>query len=155
MKRIHIYDLDGVLVDTSHRYRNLPNGTIDLTYWLENARAEKIALDKLLPLAAQYKADLANPETYVVICTARQARQADFDFIATRLGNPDKLICRPVGNMESDAKLKRRGFCRLLNLKQFQNITRKFWDDNLKNLQAVADLGLQLIHVKSTICEAD
>jgi len=57
--------------------------------------------------------------------------------------------------MEADAKLKRRGLCKLLNLRQFQNITRKFWDDNKKNLNAVADLGLQLIHVKSSICEAD
>ena len=126
MKRIHIYDLDGVLVDTSHRYRNLENGTIDLTYWLENARPEKIALDTLLPLAAQYKADLTDPDTYVVICTARQAQQADFDYIANRLGNPNKIIYRPTGNMEADAKLKRRGLCKLLNLRQFQNITRKF-----------------------------
>jgi phosphoglycolate phosphatase-like HAD superfamily hydrolase len=155
IKAIHIYDMDGVLVDTSHRYRNLPDGTIDLTYWLENARPEKIALDTLLPLAEQYKADIANPEIYVVICTARQAIKADFDYIANRLGNPDKIICRPIGNSESDAKLKRRGLCKLLNLKQFQKITRKFWDDNRKNLDAVADLGLQLIHVKSKICEVD
>jgi len=153
MEKIHIYDMDGVLVDTSHRYRNLPNGSIDLDYWLTNNTPEKVAQDTLLPLAKQYKADLLNPAIYVVICTARAALAHDYDFIRNRLGWPNKIICRPVGNMEPDAVLKRRGLCRLLNLKQFQNIVRVFWDDNKKNLDAVKDLGLKLVHVKSNICE--
>ena len=71
-QRIHVYDLDGVLVDTSHRYRNLASGSIDLAYWLENRTEKNISRDKVLPLAKQYHADCLNPETYVVICTARQ-----------------------------------------------------------------------------------
>lgn len=145
--------MDGVLVDTSHRYRNLPDGTIDLDFWFANNVPAKVAQDTLLPLAEQYKADLADPETYTVICTARACHPHDFEFIEQRLGQPNKLISRPLGNNEADGKIKRRGLCKLLNLKQFQNITRRFWDDNKKNLDAVADLGLQLIHVKSNICE--
>ena len=95
-KAIHIYDIDGVLVDSSHRYRNKPDGSIDIDYWFSMATAENIAKDSLLPMAAQYKADLDNPEIYTVICTSRAAKKADFDFIANRLGMPNKLLVRPV-----------------------------------------------------------
>ena len=55
-KKIHVYDLDGVLVDTSHRYRTDANGKTDMLYWGANHTAEKIALDKILPMAKKVKA---------------------------------------------------------------------------------------------------
>ena len=55
IKRIVTYDLDGVLVDTSARYRNLPNGSIDLEYW--RANCHRVNSDKLLPLSVQFIAD--------------------------------------------------------------------------------------------------
>ena len=58
-------------VDTSHRYRTLKNGNIDLRYWIANRTEENIAKDKLLPLHKQYIADCVNPETYTILCTAR------------------------------------------------------------------------------------
>lgn len=150
-KRIHVYDLDGVLVDTSHRYRNKPDGSIDLDYWLANRTAEKIAQDKLLPLARQYQADCINPETYTVICTARQYHTLDIAFIVGYLGVPDNLIMRPEGNNEKDGKLKRRQLQRLFNLRQFQKLPRRFWDDNPLNLDACRDLFNSVFHVPSHI----
>jgi len=147
--RIHIYDLDGVLVDTSHRYRNLPCGKIDLAYWLENHTAENMANDKLLPLVRQYRADVANPHIYVIICTARQYSETDVAFIRDKLGMPNKLIMRPVGNNTADAILKRRQLVPLFNLRQFRNAVRRFWDDNILNLDALRAYGVECFHVKS------
>lgn len=151
LKRIHTYDLDGVLVDTSHRYRNKPDGTIDLDYWF--AKLHLIDRDKLLPLAKQYIADCANPEIYVVICTSRATAQCSIDFINEKLGAPNKLIMRPRGNMENDGVLKRRALQRLFNLRQFQKLPRRFWDDNPKNLNACRDIFTEVFHVPSKITE--
>ena len=152
-KRIHVYDLDGVLVDTSHRYRNLENGAIDLDYWLANRTEEKIAQDKLLPLAEQYRKDCNNPEIYTVICTSRAYHTLDLQYISGVLGQPDKLIMRPVGNTEKDAQLKRRQLQRIFNLRQFQKLPRRFWEDNPKNLEACRDLFSQVFHIPSRITE--
>jgi len=67
---IMIFDLDGTVVDTSHRYRDLPCGKIDLDYWFDNSTPEKIALDKLLPLANVWRRYHAEGHT-IVVCTAR------------------------------------------------------------------------------------
>ena len=148
-KNIHIYDLDGVLVDTSHRYRNLPTGMIDLDYWIENHTPENMAKDTLLPLVSQYRADIANPEIYVIICTARQDSEIDRAYIRDYLGMPNKLIMRPRGNNTADAILKRRQLSRLFNLRQFQKTVKRFWDDNRKNLDALQHYGVTCFHVTS------
>ena len=150
-ERIHTYDLDGVLVDTSHRYRNKPDGTIDLDYWF--AKMHLRDQDSLLPLAKQYMADCANSSIYVIICTSRTYNPDDVAFIHEKLGAPNKLIMRPYGNMEADAKLKRRALQRIFNLRQFQKLPRKFWDDNIKNVNACRDIFTNVFHVPSTICE--
>lgn len=154
LKRIHIYDLDGVLVDTSHRYRNNPDGTIDLDHWMRNRTRENIAKDHILPMARQYHQDNLQPETYVIICTARVWHEADIEFIVGRLGAPDKLIMRPVNNTQADSVLKLQQLKSLLQLKQFQNLPVTFWDDSKINLRAMSHLGFKCVHVPSIICAA-
>jgi phosphoglycolate phosphatase-like HAD superfamily hydrolase len=78
---IFIFDLDGTVIDTAHRYRNGPDGSIDMAYWFANCTPEKIAADKLLPLADVMRRYFNEGHT-VVICTARCFRQADHDFLA-------------------------------------------------------------------------
>lgn len=68
---IIIFDLDGTVIDTSHRYRDLPCGKIDLDYWFANSTPEMIAKDKLLPLANVWRRYKAEGYT-IVVCTARQ-----------------------------------------------------------------------------------
>jgi len=149
--RIHTYDLDGVLVDTSHRYRNKSNGTIDLDHWLANRH--KMEQDRLLPLAEQYLKDCLSPNIYTIICTSRVEHINDIRYIITVLGAPNKLLMRPYGNMESDGPLKRRQLQRIFNLRQFSKLPKKFWDDNPKNLNACRDLFSQVFHVPSYITE--
>jgi hypothetical protein len=67
---IFIFDLDGTVVDTSHRYRNNAEGHCDLDYWFANSTPEMIAKDTLLPLAATWRRRYAEGHT-IVVCTAR------------------------------------------------------------------------------------
>jgi phosphoglycolate phosphatase-like HAD superfamily hydrolase len=80
--KVSIYDMDGTIVDSTHRYRTIidDNGErIDLDYWREN---QDLALfDSLLPLAEQYQKDLENPNCYVIIATARVINDPDIYFI--------------------------------------------------------------------------
>jgi phosphoglycolate phosphatase-like HAD superfamily hydrolase len=151
-KRIHVYDLDGVLVDTSHRYRNKPDGTIDLEYWFDNHSAEMVARDKRLPLAKQYLADCLNPEIYTIVCTARMYHTIDIEYIVGRLGAPDKLIMRDEKNRNTpDNVLKLRQLQRLFNLKQFANLPRRLWEDNQRNIATLAEIFTDTFYVPSHI----
>lgn len=67
---IIIFDLDGTVIDTSHRYRNKPCGTIDLDFWFANSTPEMIARDTLLPLADVWRRYHREGHE-IVVCTAR------------------------------------------------------------------------------------
>lgn len=138
LTRIEIFDMDGTIVDSLHRYRLDPKtGKIDLPYWIENNTPEKIAQDTLLPLAQFYMECIDNPEVYVVIATARVLQQADLDFIADHLGTPDKIIGRPMGSKEKGATLKSKGLAFLRSLKQFRDLPATFHEDNPDYMVAV------------------
>lgn len=149
IKRIHVWDLDGVLVDSSHRYRNNGNGSIDLAHWLANRTPENIARDTVMERAQEYHADIVDPFTYVIICTSRTMSLDDTDFIVNRLGAPDRIIMRPIGNMEGDAILKRRQLQRIFNLRQFSKLPRVLWEDNPLNIDALRDLFSHVVYVQS------
>lgn len=67
---IFIFDLDGTVIDTSHRYRDLPCGKIDLDFWFANSTPEMIAKDTLLPIADVWRRYHSEGHT-IVVCTAR------------------------------------------------------------------------------------
>lgn len=155
IKQIKIYDMDGTLVDSRHRYRTMPCGTrIDLDYWIANDTPEKIAMDSLLPLAEEYKADLANPEIYVIIATARGASKndANYKFIRDNLGMPNKFVHRQtMADRRGGAELKIQAIKPLLNLKQFQNAMVKVFEDNLSYLQKMC----QELNAVAIYCESN
>lgn len=138
--RVSIYDMDGTIVDSSHRYRTLmdENGErIDLQYWREN---EFRAMDDtLLPMADQYHADLADPHCYVIIATARVMHSADWEFVAQKLGMPDYFISRPDGSAISGKTLKINGLAKFFNLVNFKGAEFTFFEDNIEYLKAVCD----------------
>lgn len=138
--RVAIYDMDGTIVDSSHRYRTIvdENGErIDLDYWREN---EYRAMDdKLLPMAEQYKADLADPNCYVIIATARVMHEPDWQFVKEILGEPDYFISRKDGDSQSGKTLKINGLARFFNLVNFKNAEFVFYEDNVQYLKAVCD----------------
>lgn len=138
IKEIHVYDMDGTIVCSMHRFKTTPEGKIDLAYWIENEH--KAYNDSLLPLASQYQEQLNNSEIYVVIATARVLAQPDLDFINDKLGKPDYIISRNGRNdFRKGADLKITGLNKLLSLKQFANIKKRFfYEDNKDYLYPVA-----------------
>jgi hypothetical protein len=139
--KVRIYDMDGTIVDSMHRYRTIigPDNIerIDLDYWREN---EYRAMDDgLLPMATQYMEDLDNPDIYVIIATARIIGTADMQFIEEVLGKPDYLISRKKGDNQSGKTLKINGLQRFFNLKQFRTADAIFYEDNIQYLKAVCD----------------
>lgn len=138
IKEIKIYDMDGTIVDSTHRYKTLDCGTkIDLQYWRDNEyRAYN---DSLLPLAEQYKKDIQNPECYVIIATARIIRNEDMRFIKDKLGMPDYIISRKENDSRSGGLLKILGLKKFFNLKNFKQAKAVFYEDNVSYLKAVCD----------------
>jgi hydroxymethylpyrimidine pyrophosphatase-like HAD family hydrolase len=138
--KVAIYDMDGTIVDSSHRYRTvIENGVvkIDLQFWRDNE--DKCMQDGLLPLVEQYRRDLDDPNTYVIIATARIVRQLDAIFIREILGQPDYLIHRKDGDNQSGKTLKIKGLQKFFNLKQFKTADCVFYEDNVSYLKAVCD----------------
>lgn len=138
--RVAIYDMDGTIVDSSQRYRTIvdENGErIDLHHWREN---EYRAMDDgLLPLAEQYKTDLADPTCYVIIATARVMHKPDWQFVKEILGEPDYFISRKDGDSQSGKTLKIKGLARFFNLINFRDADFVFYEDNISYLKAVCD----------------
>lgn len=139
IKEIHVYDMDGTVVCSMHRFKTLDNGKIDLQYWLDNEH--KAYNDSLLPLAEQYQAQLKDPSVYVVIATARVLNDADMAFIRDKLGMPNYIVSR---NGRTDnrkgSQMKIQGLSKIFNLKQFQNVKKRFfYEDNKDYLYPVAN----------------
>ena len=140
IKHVAIYDMDGTIVDSSHRYRTITdtNGErIDLDYWREN---EYRAMgDSLLPMSKQYKKDIADPDTYVIIATARVMNAPDWQFVKEVLGEPDYFISRPKDSNISGKTLKINGLAKFFNLVNFKGADFVFYEDNISYLKAVCD----------------
>ncbi len=138
IKRVSVYDMDGTIVCSLHRYRTMPCGSkIDLQYWRDNQH--RAYNDSLLPLAKQYQDDIADPEFYVIIATARVMGDADMAFIRDKLGTPNHIISRKDGDSISGGLLKINGLTKFFNLRSFANAAWVFYEDNASYLKAVCD----------------
>lgn len=138
--RVSIYDMDGTIVDSSHRYRTIqgPHGErIDLDHWRAN---EYCAMeDTLLPMAEQYKHDLKDENCFVIVATAREMNEPDWQFVREILGEPDYFISRARGSTISGGQLKINGLAKFFNLRSFADAEFTFYEDNVNYLKAVCD----------------
>lgn len=152
IKQINVYDMDGVLVDTSHRYRMI-NGVTDMNYWRANHTAEKMSQDIILPLAKKYLEDCFSESVYCVLCSVRSAHILDFEFIVGRLGAPNKilLVGQHAPPYELDYELKRRALQKLFNLRQFQGLPKFLWEDNTRTIQKLRKMFTACVYVPSKI----
>ena len=73
-----IFDLDGTVIDSSHRKLAKPDGSLDLEHWIDNCTPEKIAADSLLPLVSLMRKNWRGGHT-VLVCTARVLSDADYN----------------------------------------------------------------------------
>lgn len=148
IRKVSIYDMDGTIVDSTHRYRVTADNKIDLQFWRDN---QHLAMqDSLLPMAEQYKKDLADNECYVIIATARVMNEPDYRFVNEILGKPDYLISRKDGDSISGGLLKINGLAKFFNLKSFQNAEFTFYEDNATYLKTVCDrFGIRGVYIPS------
>ena len=145
IKNITIFDLDGTIIDSSHRQATLSDGTLNLAKWIENSTAEKIFADKVLPLATQVRRRQKAGD-YVMVCTAILMSDADFEFLQDVGICPDKIISRPAGNNTPDGELKAKQLKSFLSLKQFAKANKVMFDDAASVRTSLRKLGIAVIH---------
>lgn len=136
IERISVYDLDGVLCDSSSRFKMGKNGNVDLALW---RKSEPLSFfDALGPLANQYKLELKDPSVFVVIATARYVCWSGRAWLEYKLGWPQHLISRSTpDNPIGGADLKIKGLQKLLRLKQFKNKPMVMHEDNITYLSQI------------------
>jgi len=129
-KLVIAWDLDGTLIDSSHRTK-VVDGKFDLDYWLANCTREKIFQDSLLPLAKVY---FKFKETgFTQIClTARDMNVYDFQFLESHGLEFDALFHR-ADSKELDEVLKDKKLKEFL--KEGGRIPFQAFDDKEENLK--------------------
>ena len=137
--KIRIYDLDGTIIDSSHRARHI-DGKLDLDHWKENNTKENIFKDDLLPMYWQLVADYKNGDI-IILCTAREMGKYDYEYLHSMGIYYDYIKSRPTGETTADWRLKRKLLNPFFNLKPFQKLEKYFYDDNVNNLIAIGDMG--------------
>ena len=143
IKKIHVYDFDGTIVDSSHRYKSVlcEDGIerIDLQHWIDN---EYRALgDSVLPLAEQYREDVADPEIFTIVATARIWCQLTEQFAMVHDLEPNHVIARIDRNdCRGGAELKITGIKKLLRLAGFAAVEQiHVFEDNTAYLKSMCD----------------
>ena len=137
---ICIYDLDGTVIDSSHRATHDEKGNIDLENWKAKSTKDFIFQDSLMPLYSQLVADYKNGNM-VNICTSRYLGEWDWEYLYFHNIYFDRVISRPVGNTMNDAELKKNQLRYLFSLPQYKDKEKIFYDDNSNNLWYVGTLG--------------
>ena len=140
--RLYIYDLDGTVIDSSHRRKFDTEGNLRLSYWRSHNTRKDVFGDSLLPLAKHMKKKMV--DNIVLICTAREISQNDLDFLEDHGIRYDHIISRPFGMKTEDHILK------YLQLKKFlrdnphlQDRRKIMYDDSIENLQEISKLKIE------------
>jgi len=139
-----IFDLDGTVIDSSHRQNTLPDGSLNLEHWLENNTHEKIMADSLLPLAASMKAIKAAGHT-VIICTARSPHPSNHIFLEEQGLGHDVFLSRGENDMRGDAQLKidlLEDYFKSEGFTCAAEANAIMFDDNLKVIAAMLSIGI-------------
>lgn len=150
-----IFDLDGTVIDSTHRQNTKADGSLDLDHWIEHNHPSMIARDSLLPLADSMRLIHAAGHT-VIVCTARAFQIADCEFLANNGLKYDVYLSRganivnadgsiTVGDNRGDAQLK----IDLLNdyfkgegFDSPRHANAIMFDDNLKVIAAMLEIGV-------------
>ena len=137
-------DLDGTVIDSSHRARFLPNGDFDLPFWVKNSTAEMINKDKLLPVAHVVKEFMKTGFTVIGV-TARIMEEADFQFLKKHDLNFE-LVLHREDSLELDSLLKSK------RLQEYFKKSNKLpfiaIDDSQANLEVFDRFGFRTFHAK-------
>ena len=142
---IKIFDLDGTVIDSTHRQTYREDGTLSISTWRENNTPDLIAQDKLLPLAKQMRTAY-NRGDYVIICTAREIGAADYDFLRLHDLKFNAIVSRT--NDLPDFAMKLYGLhnlCRQLRVSWARFCKAAImYDDNLSVIEGLTDEGIKV-----------
>ena len=116
----YIFDLDHTVIDSTHRQLTKADGSLDLAHWIENNTPQKIAADKLLPLADTMRQRIAQGRE-VIICTARVMGEHDYQFLKDHGLFVPVILSREIGDSSPDWMLKER------LLRQYASDTGRSW----------------------------
>lgn len=105
-KLLNIFDLDGTVIDSSHRRQYNADGTLDINAWRKCTR-ESIMRDSLLPLASVMR-ELIATNKMVAICTSRVLNETDWEYLEMHQILPRIIISRVEGDTTPDAEFKTR-----------------------------------------------
>ena len=140
--RVYIYDLDGTVIDSSHRRKFDTEGNLRLSYWRSHNTRKDVFGDSLLPLAKHMKKKMIG--NIVLICTAREISQNDLDFLENNGLRYDHIISRPRGINTADHILKYYQLKKFLKENPYLNDKRKImYDDSMENLQEISKLKIE------------
>ena len=140
-----IFDLDGTVICSKHRQATLADGSLDLDHWFENNKPEKIMRDSLLPLASTMR-KMHSLGHHIIVCTARSAQPADFEFCEANNLPYHAFLHREAGNMEGDASLKIRLLSSYFADFGLTIVEAKaiMFDDNYKVIDALMGQGVRM-----------
>ena len=140
--RLYIYDLDGTVIDSSHRRKFDTEGNLRLSYWRSHNTRKDVFGDSLLPLAKHMKKKMLG--NIVLICTAREISQNDLDFLENNGLRYDHIISRPKGTNTADHILKYYQLKKFFKDNPHLKAKRKImYDDSMENLQEISKLKIE------------
>lgn len=137
-----IFDLDGTVIDSSHRHLAKPDGSLDLAAWIRNSTHEKVMQDKLLPLSQVWHGALEFGWR-VVICTARVLSTPDHAFLAKHRLHAHIIYSRQIGDSRKDHDIKREQLAEMLANNPVSDCV--MFDDNANVRKSVSELGIECL----------
>lgn len=142
---IVLFDLDGCIIDATHRQAVKKDGSLDLEKYKANSTQKQIAKDSSLPLLAamQQLQKLGKP---INIATARPFCTHTQKWLADRGISPSVVIARE-GNHDKrkDHELKKTGIIANFPRAYFSKLL--LVDDNVNNINMAKDLGLDTMKI--------
>ena len=152
MQTFKIWDLDGTVIDSSHRYSTLENGDIDLPRWIADNTPENIGRDEMLPLARLMRSNYQQGDT-VIICTARVLGYWDNVFLSENRIKAQHILSRKLGDTRGDAEMKREKLFSLFSDLKIPfarwSCNSTFYDDNIGVLKMAKSLGIRARNAKT------
>ena len=138
---IAVFDLDGTVLDSSHRALLNEQGGINIEEWRTHT-SEQILNDSELPLAQYMRDCIKNPSVRVWICTSRNLSRADYELLE-KLGlrGADLILSRDRNDNREDVAYKIAKIRGKLNLPSVSKRERVFFDDRADIRQAMGKLG--------------